>query len=93
MRVAAEELEAAESLTTGGTSTSTSTGTGTSTGRGTSTTGSTTLATGLGGGFKEVEGLFATGGSRRGGASRSWLFSLLLLLLLLFLDVIGDTLW
>lgn len=82
VRVAAEELKATEGLATSGT------GTGT----GTSATSTAATFTCLSSGFEKVEGLIATrrssgssaGGGRLGGLS---------LLLLLFLDVIGNTLW
>ena len=86
MGVAAEELQAAESFTTSGTGTSAGTS---------STARSATFTTGLSGSFEEVEGrLVATGrssGGSRSSASRGWLGGLSLLLLL-FLDVIGNTL-
>jgi hypothetical protein len=78
--VAAEELEA------GGVTTSSSSGTGTST----AGTTATTIA-GLSCSFKQVQRLFAAGRSRSI-SSRSRCCGFLLLLLLLFLDVIGDTL-
>jgi hypothetical protein len=85
VRVAAEELEACSVTTSSSSSSSASTSTST-----TSTT--ATTFTGLSGGFKQVKRLFAAGRSR-GISSRSRCCGFLLLLLLLFLDVIGDTLW
>lgn len=87
MGVAAEELQAAESFTTSGTRT----------GAGTSSTARspTTFTTGLSSSFEEVEvRLVATGrnsGGSRSSTSRGWL-RVLSLLLLLFLDVIGNSL-
>jgi hypothetical protein len=79
--IAAEELQACSVTTSPSTSTSPSTASTTA-----------TTFTGLSGGFKQVKRLFAAGRSR-GISSRSRCCGFLLLLLLLFLDVIGDTLW